>query len=112
MQYLTPLVPPLAPFLDRMISSDIPYRYSAAEALKAFTAIMENLTPKRLSVPVPLPPHRDSNIPWQSQDRWAGLPEAFVRKHARVRPPVKPRRKVQLFDGSSYFVDWDTPWRG
>ncbi|CAL1698426.1 unnamed protein product [Somion occarium] len=107
--YLTPFAPELAPFLDRMITPDIPSRYTAVEALKAFTVLKYGFSSKRLDQSVPQPPHHGTTFRWQTQDRWAGLPEAFVEKHMGVRPPVRPRRKIQFYDGTSYFVDWDAP---
>ncbi|CAL1698386.1 unnamed protein product [Somion occarium] len=107
--YLTPLppplAPPLAPFLDRMITPDVSSRYTAPQALAAFTALTERFSAKYLSKPIPQPPQEEEPLPWQSRDRWAGLPDAFIKKHTRIRPPVRPRRKVPQFEGRSYFVD-------
>ncbi|CAL1698420.1 unnamed protein product [Somion occarium] len=105
--YMTPLIPPLAPFLDRMITPDISARYTASEALEAFVQLMESLDSEFLGkTRAPSPPEGSTYI-WQAYDRWANLPEEFVREHFAKCPPVRPRRKVQLLDGTSYFVDWN-----
>lgn len=91
-----------------MITPEISSRYTAFEALTAFTALLETFNGKYLNRPTPQAPKEEKHLPWQCRDRWAGLPEAFVKKHTQVRPPVRPRRKVPQFEGRSYFVEWDS----
>ncbi|CAL1698389.1 unnamed protein product [Somion occarium] len=105
--YMTPLAPPLAPFLDGMIIQDISSRYTAAEALEAYIRMMENLDPASLETPAPSPPPLPDYV-WQAFDRWAGLPEEFVKEYSAHRPPVRPRRKVAQVDGTFYFVEWNS----
>ncbi|CAL1698396.1 unnamed protein product [Somion occarium] len=107
--YMTPLAPPLAPFLDGMITPDISTRYTAAEALEAFIQLKDSFDPTYLSnTRAPAPPTLGTYI-WQSYDRWAGLPEEFVREHTAKRAPVRPRRKLQFLDDTSIFVEWNAP---
>ncbi|CAL1698414.1 unnamed protein product [Somion occarium] len=54
--YMTPLAPPLAPFLDRMITPDLCTRYTAAEALDALLQLKDSLDPKCFDTPAPAPP--------------------------------------------------------
>ncbi|CAL1698370.1 unnamed protein product [Somion occarium] len=104
--YVTPRVPPLAPFLDRMIDPHIPSRYTAAEALEASIQLKDSFDPGFLTTSPPPPPDYSTFV-WQAHDRWAGLPEEFVRRHTEQQPPVRPRRKLQMEDDTSFFVDWD-----
>lgn len=94
---MTPLVPVLAPFLDRLVTPDIATRYSATQALDAFLEMRSSLDPVFLSstVPPPLPPH-DSRFyfrRWLDHDRWAGLPSDFVKKHASLYELVRPTKR-------------------
>ncbi|CAL1698365.1 unnamed protein product [Somion occarium] len=107
-EHMTTLVPSLAPFLDRMITSDIASRYTASEALEAFTQLYEDLAPHYLGTPAP-PPPLYGTVLWQGQDRWAGLPEDFVSEHTSHYAPAKPKYKAINLDGTSCFLDIDTP---
>ncbi|KAK7676331.1 hypothetical protein QCA50_020714 [Cerrena zonata] len=102
--YLTPLVPPLAPFLDRMIGPDIPSRISASEAVRDFNYLIEQMDASSMQMRAIPPPKWSFDYVWQGHDRWAGLPESFIREVDK--PPVRPRRKIQGPMGS-YFVDWN-----
>ncbi|KAK7676328.1 hypothetical protein QCA50_020711 [Cerrena zonata] len=94
--YMTPLVPPLAPFLDRLVTPDITTRYSAAQALEAFLELKNNMDPAFLSSTVPPSPSPQNNLyvfsRWQDHDRWAGLPPDFVQKHAAMYELVRPKK--------------------
>ncbi|KAK7676329.1 hypothetical protein QCA50_020712 [Cerrena zonata] len=109
---ITTMVPPLAPFLDKMITPDVSSRYTASQALNAFTELVKELDGSILlseSVPLPISPATQT---WQSYDRWAGLPEDFVRKYVGTGP-IRPRRKADWVNADDTFgsawVDWDAP---
>ncbi|CAL1698382.1 unnamed protein product [Somion occarium] len=106
--HLTPLVPMFAPFLDRMITPNIVSRYTALEALEALERLKASLDPEYLNTPASPPPQPPSYV-WQAYDRWADLPEDFVREHTTPEGPVRPRRKELDDDWNSYFVDWNAP---
>lgn len=105
---MTSLVPPLAPFLDRLITPDISTRYSADQALQAFVTLKRDMDPRFLSS-TPAPPPLEWGKAWQDHDRWAGLPVDFIRRHMALHKPVRPKKKVQYVrDGeivASEFVD-------
>ncbi|KAK7684497.1 hypothetical protein QCA50_012444 [Cerrena zonata] len=102
--YLTPLVPPLAPFLDRMIGPDIPSRISASDAVRDFNRLIEQMDASSMQMCAISPPKWTFDYVWQGHDRWADLPESFIREVNKA--PVRPRRKIQGPQGS-YFVDWN-----
>lgn len=93
---MTPLVPPLAPFLDRLVTPDIKTRYTAVQALEAFLELKNNIDPAFLSSTIPPPPPRSGDIfvfcRWQEYDRWAGLPPDFIQKHAAMHELVRPKK--------------------
>ncbi|KAF8067479.1 kinase-like domain-containing protein [Lyophyllum atratum] len=97
-QHLTPKVPMLAPLFDRMITRNIPQRFTAAEALLFFEEqVYPQTTESQLEEdPVTL---RDSNfLPFDFYDRWGGLDPSFVEKWAAFRePPVPWRIRVLRF---------------
>lgn len=111
-QPTTKAVPLLAPFLDRMITPHISSRYTASEALDAFTEIMRTLSQEFLRQ-TPAPPFVNIRGAWQNHDRWDGLPDDFVKEHLGPEGPVRPRRKKVSYspDGSmsSVWVEWDVP---
>ncbi|KAK7684505.1 hypothetical protein QCA50_012452 [Cerrena zonata] len=108
----TKAVPLLAPFLDGMITPHIQSRFTASEALGAFTKIMDTLSQEFLRQ-TPAPPFVDIHEVWQNHDRWDGLPDDFVKKHAGPDGPVRPRRKKVSYtpDGSmsTCWVEWNVP---
>lgn len=111
-QPTTKAVPLLAPFLDRMITPHISSRYTASEALDAFTEIMRTLSQEFLRQ-TPAPPFVNIRGAWQNHDRWDGLPDDFVKEHLGPEGPVRPRRKKVSYspDGSmsSVWVEWNVP---
>ena len=106
MQTTSHKVPLLAPFLDRMITPDITQRFTAPQALSVLTEIASMLDqdllltkPPRFIIPM--------NV-WQRIDRWYGLPEDFVKKHAGAHGPVRPRIKTVSYDSDGHPV---TLWK-
>ena len=100
------MVPPLAPFLDNMITHDISARYTAREALDAFVHLKDSISPECLFTPTPRPilgPLAIKFIPWHAHDRWAGLPPEFMAQEREKKPPVRSKRKL-------LGEDWITPY--
>ncbi|KDQ12295.1 hypothetical protein BOTBODRAFT_113272 [Botryobasidium botryosum FD-172 SS1] len=85
-QQLTPIVPFLAPFLDKMITRDIPKRYTATEALLAFDNFCFRLSPLQMDA---APPPANRHDP-EEYDRWEGLPDDFVEQWSSHREPKLP----------------------
>ncbi|KDQ18184.1 hypothetical protein BOTBODRAFT_155307 [Botryobasidium botryosum FD-172 SS1] len=85
-QQLTPIAPFLAPFLDKMITRDIPNRYTAIQALHAFDDFYLHLSSSQLDTPPP--PAVDCNA--EEYDKWAGLPEDFIKQWSSYREPKLP----------------------
>ncbi|KAH7890135.1 hypothetical protein F5I97DRAFT_1850396 [Phlebopus sp. FC_14] len=94
-QHLSTMVPMLAPLLDRMITRDIPTRFTATQALTFFDDyVLPSATPSALGG---RPPERDRTIlsEPESFDRWARLDPEFVKKWAAYRlPPLKRSTKI------------------
>ncbi|EKM77481.1 hypothetical protein AGABI1DRAFT_130182 [Agaricus bisporus var. burnettii JB137-S8] len=75
-QHLTLQIPMLAPFLDRMVTRNIPLRFNALEALQFFEAILPEI-PESVMNAVYHEKTKPSDYEW---DRWEGLPPEFVQK--------------------------------
>jgi hypothetical protein len=73
-QHLTPMIPLLAPLLDRMATNDISNRFTASEALAFIRFIRRNLDSKQLGVK--LHPQREWNRRGDSNP-WESLPDGF-----------------------------------
>lgn len=105
-QHLTTLVNPLAPFLDRMITPDVSARYTAEEALRAFTELETQLSPECLATRVnstPVGVFAEKYRPWQAYNRWSGLPSSFI---AKQPPPVYTKFKTYDDDWEPYFITY------
>lgn len=100
---MTPIVPLLAPFLDRMIDPNVSSRLTAADAVKNFSGIIDLTDISVMKTAAPTPPKWTHDYVWQAYDRWANLPETFTQMAGA--PPVRPRRKIQQPDGNSFFID-------
>ncbi|KAH7887236.1 hypothetical protein F5I97DRAFT_2056348 [Phlebopus sp. FC_14] len=94
-QHLSNMVPMLAPFLDRMITRDLPTRFTATEALSFFDDyVVPSVGPTRLDI---CPPSHDTDERQKPEvyDRWAGLDADFVEIWAAYRlPPLEWSTKV------------------
>ncbi|KAF7760601.1 hypothetical protein Agabi119p4_11277 [Agaricus bisporus var. burnettii] len=85
-QHLTPQIPMLAPFLDRMVTRNIPLRFNAAEALQFFEAMLPEI-PENVLNAVYHEKTKASDYEW---DRWEGLPPDFIKKWEAYREPPVP----------------------
>ncbi|RDB18101.1 hypothetical protein Hypma_000978 [Hypsizygus marmoreus] len=83
-QHLTPIVPMLAPFLDMMITRDIPKRFTAPQALQFLEDICASITPAQFNVAYP-PVQRVNE---EKYDRWRHLPSSFVQQWSTHRAPT------------------------
>ncbi|EKM82204.1 hypothetical protein AGABI1DRAFT_55401, partial [Agaricus bisporus var. burnettii JB137-S8] len=85
-QHLTPQIPMLAPFLDRMVTRNIPVRFNAMEALRFFEALVADIPDKVMDLQYP---PSDGAI-FDTCDRWEGLPPDFIKKWEDYREPPVP----------------------
>ncbi|XP_006457401.1 hypothetical protein AGABI2DRAFT_123271 [Agaricus bisporus var. bisporus H97] len=85
-QHLTPEIPMLAPFLDRMVTRNIPLRSNASQALQFFEAILPEI-PETVINAVYHEKTKASDYEW---DRWEGLPPDFIKKWEDYREPPVP----------------------
>ncbi|XP_006455020.1 hypothetical protein AGABI2DRAFT_180241 [Agaricus bisporus var. bisporus H97] len=85
-QHLTLQIPMLAPFLDRMVTRNIPLRFNASEALQFFEAILPEI-PESVMNAVYHEKTKASDYEW---DRWEGLPPDFIKKWEEYREPPVP----------------------
>jgi hypothetical protein len=76
----------LAPFLDRMVTRNIPLRFNAAEALHFFEAFLCEI-PEDVMNLVYAEKSVVSDYEW---DRWEGLPQDFIKKWESYREPPLP----------------------
>ncbi|KAF7289417.1 hypothetical protein HMN09_01335200 [Mycena chlorophos] len=86
-QHLTPQIPLLAPFLDRMVTRDISSRFTAAAALDFVHHIQETLSEKELEQPCELPGYEERD--YETFDRWRGLPDTFIAQWGHMREPSR-----------------------
>ncbi|KAF8911930.1 hypothetical protein CPB85DRAFT_1303102 [Mucidula mucida] len=88
-QHLTPLVPMLAPLFDSMIHWNVESRLTAAQALQFFDDLYPQLDQEQLQS---YPPKYDlrTSRPYEEHDRWARLPEDFVKQWSHMRMPKVP----------------------
>lgn len=103
---MTTLVHPLAPFFDRMVTPDVSARYTAEEALRAFTELEAQLSPECLATRVtrtPVGPYAEKYRPWQAYNRWSGLPSSFIAQH---KPLVCTKFKTYDDDWEPYFISY------
>ncbi|KAF8510461.1 kinase-like domain-containing protein [Hysterangium stoloniferum] len=84
-----PIVPILAPFFDRMITSKLEDRFTATEALAFFEKLQARLTPEQLNSEPPKVHRGIYPAPWDSDlsARWSELPVDFVREWSLYRAP-------------------------
>ncbi|KAF7760335.1 hypothetical protein Agabi119p4_11011 [Agaricus bisporus var. burnettii] len=85
-QHLAPQIPMLAPFLDRMVTRNIPLRFNAAQALQFFEAFLPEISEEVLDS-VYYEKTKASDYEW---DRWEGLPPDFIKKWEAYREPPVP----------------------
>ncbi|XP_006455018.1 hypothetical protein AGABI2DRAFT_120971 [Agaricus bisporus var. bisporus H97] len=91
-QHLTPQIPMLAPFLDRMVTRNIPLRFNAAEALQFFEAMLPEI-PENVMNSVFYEKTKASDY---ELDRWEGLPSDFIKKWEDYREPPVPSSTTVL----------------
>ncbi|KAF8526772.1 hypothetical protein JB92DRAFT_3227442 [Gautieria morchelliformis] len=65
-----------APLMDRMTTRDISRRFTASQALEFLESFASELTLEQLEFPAPPWNH---GHPYDKYDRWAGLPDTFIR---------------------------------
>ncbi|KAF8510408.1 kinase-like domain-containing protein, partial [Hysterangium stoloniferum] len=84
-QQCTPIVPFLAPLMDRLITRTLTERFTASEAVQFFESMQMNVTSEQLATQAPPRLY----LGWQSEnyDRWAGLPADFVKEWSSYRAP-------------------------
>ncbi|KAF7760598.1 hypothetical protein Agabi119p4_11274 [Agaricus bisporus var. burnettii] len=109
-QHLTLQIPMLAPFLDRMVTRNIPLRFNALEALQFFEAILPEI-PESVMNAVYHEKTKPSDYEW---DRWEGLPPEFVQKWVAYREPSVPfsttvLRWIYSFERMPYILPVDIP---
>ncbi|KAF7760597.1 hypothetical protein Agabi119p4_11273 [Agaricus bisporus var. burnettii] len=85
-QHLAPHIPMLAPFLDRMVTRNIPLRFNAAQALQFFEAILPEVSEEVLNSVY----HEKAKASDYEWDRWEGLPPDFIKKWESHREPPVP----------------------
>ncbi|KAF8072163.1 kinase-like domain-containing protein [Lyophyllum atratum] len=85
-QHLTPDLPMLAPFLDRLRTRIVSQRFTAAEALRFLEEEVYPLTTREQLLASPRPrPHDEERV-----DPWEGLDPAFIKQWAAFREPPLP----------------------
>ncbi|KAF7771086.1 hypothetical protein Agabi119p4_7060 [Agaricus bisporus var. burnettii] len=104
-QHLTPQIPMLAPFLDRMVTRNIPVRFNAMEALRFFEAFVVGIPDKVMNLKYASGP----DAGYDTCDRWEGLPPDFIKKWEDYRePPIafstSVLRWICSFDRMCYIV--------
>jgi hypothetical protein len=76
----------LAPFLDKMVTRNIPSRFSAAEALQFFETILPEIPEDVMNLKYPA----KSVVSGYEWDRWEGLPADFIKQWEAFREPPVP----------------------
>lgn len=89
-QVLIPLVPMLAPLLDRMTTRHIQRRFTALQALQFFDEHVYPSIPEDLLRCLP-PPHSIPDLPYDESDRWFQLPDDFVESWHHFQEPKLSR---------------------
>ncbi|CAK5265983.1 unnamed protein product [Mycena citricolor] len=93
LQYYTPYVPILAPLFDGMLHWHVPSRLTASQALdllRSLRAEYPNLDKQ------PLSEIKRQSVPVSKYDRWAGLPDDFVKRWGHLRTPPVPWTRLFL----------------
>ncbi|XP_006462233.1 hypothetical protein AGABI2DRAFT_119092 [Agaricus bisporus var. bisporus H97] len=104
-QHLTPQIPMLAPFLDRMVTRNIPMRFNAMQALQFFEVLVVDIPGKVMDLEYASGP----DAGYDTCDRWEGLPPDFIKKWEDYREPPIPfstsvLRWICSFDRMCYIV--------
>ncbi|PPQ86327.1 LOW QUALITY PROTEIN: hypothetical protein CVT25_005628 [Psilocybe cyanescens] len=86
-QYLTPRVPMFAPFLDRLTTRNLAFRFTASEALSFCEDIVSQLSEAELDDAIE---RRNFSIPPDNYNRWAHVTPEFAHKWAHYREPPIP----------------------
>ena len=84
-----------------MITPDITYRFTAAQALKALIELTVTLSDDVLGA---WPPQFIPSVAWEKIDRWHGLTDAFVTEHAGPHGPVRPSPKRVSMNSDGHLV--------
>ncbi|EKM82208.1 hypothetical protein AGABI1DRAFT_70859 [Agaricus bisporus var. burnettii JB137-S8] len=95
----------LAPFLDRMVTRNIPMRFNAMQALQFFEVFVVDIPGKVMDLEYASGP----DIGYDTCDRWEGLPPDFIKKWEDYRkPPIafstSVLRWICSFDRMCYIV--------
>ncbi|EKM77482.1 hypothetical protein AGABI1DRAFT_108013 [Agaricus bisporus var. burnettii JB137-S8] len=91
-QHLAPQIPMLAPFLDKMVTRNIPLRFNAAQALQFFEAFLPEISEEVLNSVY----HEKTKASDYEWDRWEGLPPDFIKKWESYREPPVPFSTIVL----------------
>ncbi|PPQ74159.1 hypothetical protein CVT25_012752, partial [Psilocybe cyanescens] len=88
-QYLTYRVPMFAPFLDRLTTRNLAFRFTASEALSFFEEMVSQLSEAELDQPIE---SKDLNgtQDYDKYNRWAHVTPEFARKWSHYREPPIP----------------------
>ncbi|KAG6848737.1 hypothetical protein H0H93_014543 [Arthromyces matolae] len=96
LEHLTPVVPMLAPFLDKMTTRNIPGRFTAAEALEFFEQhVLDSPVVLGLGIPISRPIDRPLKH-YDEYNRWKHLDPSFVQQWGTFREPPIPRHTMYL----------------
>ena len=82
-----------APLLDQMTTRDLNRRFTASQALQFLENFASELTQEQLQSPPP--PWIGMIIPYESFDRWKGLPDKFIKDWGHFRE-LKPSFQIRL----------------
>jgi hypothetical protein len=86
LKHLAPQIPMLAPFLDKMVTRNIPLRFSATEALQFFETFLLEIPENVMNHVLP----KKSVVSGYEWDRWEGLPLEFIKRWESYREPPLP----------------------
>ncbi|KIM49863.1 hypothetical protein M413DRAFT_438986 [Hebeloma cylindrosporum] len=82
-QHLSPSIPLLAPLIDGMVTSCVPYRFTAQEALDFLDAAQSEMTREQLEEIPGIRPQ--TPYAYYEVDRWSGIPSSAIEKWDRYR---------------------------
>ncbi|PPQ88398.1 hypothetical protein CVT25_011277 [Psilocybe cyanescens] len=88
-QYLTPHIPMFAPFLDRLTTRNLAFRFTASEALVFLREMLSQLSAADLDREIG-PDDLKIYIPYDKYNRWEHVTPEFARKWAHYKEPPTP----------------------
>ena len=90
-KHLTRDAPMLAPLLDRMVTRNIPQRFTASEALRFFEeSVLPHTTEEQLQRRTVKWSEEFGPWDFEEHDRWQHLDASFIEKWAAFREPPLP----------------------